>query len=81
VQAGYRAVLKSISDIPMTTIEPPSTSTRGHSRAGSQSSIAENSFTTVPLNYAPMTPSQRLKRNSEDSSLSEDERQPKRRAK
>ncbi|KAJ6544294.1 hypothetical protein B0H19DRAFT_1170253 [Mycena capillaripes] len=87
VQAGYRAVLKSIPDIPTPpTVEPPSTPTRGHSRASSMNSmINENSFTTVPLNYAPTTPSRNrdLKRARESGSLSSiesDERQPKRRA-
>ncbi|KAJ7683564.1 hypothetical protein B0H17DRAFT_1205071 [Mycena rosella] len=87
VQAGYRAVLKSIPDVPTTTIEPPSTPTRGHSRNPSSSSIAENSFTTVPLNYAPTTPGRRretVKRGLEEGgsvdSLEDDERQPKRQA-
>ncbi|KAJ7499848.1 hypothetical protein FB451DRAFT_1206806 [Mycena latifolia] len=85
VQAGYRAVLKSIPDVPTTTIERPSTPTRGHSRTPSSTSIAENSFTTVPLNYAPATPSRKresLKRDFDSSlsSLEGDERQPKRQA-
>ncbi|KAJ6598378.1 hypothetical protein DFH09DRAFT_1131650 [Mycena vulgaris] len=85
VQAGYRAVLKLIPDVPTTTIEPPSTPTRGHSRKPSASSISENSFTTVPLRYAPATPSRKresLKRSLEGdnsvSSLDDDERQAKR---
>ncbi|KAJ7688301.1 hypothetical protein B0H17DRAFT_1203108 [Mycena rosella] len=88
VQAGYRAVRKTIPDALTTTIEPLSTPTRGHSRNPTSSSIAENSFTTVPLNYAPTTPGRRretVKRALEEGgsvgSLEEDERQPKRRAK
>ncbi|KAJ7124520.1 hypothetical protein C8R44DRAFT_148982 [Mycena epipterygia] len=91
IQAGYRAVLKSIPDGATPKIEAPSTPTRGHSRTGSSSSIAENSFTTVPLNYAPTTPSHRrenlnLKRRHEGGShgslgsMKDDERSPKRRA-
>ncbi|KAJ7071732.1 hypothetical protein B0H15DRAFT_88799 [Mycena belliarum] len=88
VQAGYRAVLKSIPDIPTTTLSPPSTPTRGHSRkpSSSSASITENSFTTVPINFVPATPSRKrssLKR-SLDSSLSsfeDDERSSKRQAK
>ncbi|KAJ7683566.1 hypothetical protein B0H17DRAFT_1205073 [Mycena rosella] len=88
VQAGYRAVLKTIPDALTTTIEPLSTPNRGHSKNPSSSSIAENSFTTVPLNYAPTTPGRRretVKRALEEGgsvgSLEEDERQPKRHAK
>ncbi|KAF7324433.1 hypothetical protein MVEN_02641100 [Mycena venus] len=85
VQGGYRAVLKSIPDsFSSTTTEPPSTPKRGHSRTGSLTSISENSFTTVPLNYtAPSTPSRNLKRSRDGGSLGSiegDERQPKRQA-
>ncbi|KAJ7165634.1 hypothetical protein C8R43DRAFT_1061610 [Mycena crocata] len=84
VQGGYRAVLKSIPDVPTTSLESPSTPTRGHSRNASMTSIAENSFTTVPLNYAPTTPGRSLKRSHQGSgslsSLEDEERQAKRRA-
>lgn len=86
VQAGYRAVLKSIPELPTAKIEPPSTPTRGHSRTASLTSIQENPFTTVPWDYTPKTPSrsrQSLKRARDGGSLGsieDDERQPKRQA-
>ncbi|KAJ7775716.1 hypothetical protein DFH07DRAFT_901632 [Mycena maculata] len=83
VQAGYRAVLLSIPDIiPVTPVERPTTPTRGHRRSG-RSRIAENSFTTVPLDFVPSTPSRTRKRSHEPGSMSsieEDERESKRRA-
>ncbi|KAJ7799695.1 hypothetical protein B0H14DRAFT_2902501 [Mycena olivaceomarginata] len=86
VQAGYRAVLKSMPELPTAKIEPPSTPTRGHSRTSSLASIQENPFTTVPWDYTPKTPSrnrQSLKRAHDGGSLSsieDDGRQPKRQA-
>ncbi|KAJ7039439.1 hypothetical protein C8F04DRAFT_949938 [Mycena alexandri] len=80
VQAGYRAVLKSIPDVPTLQTQPPSTPTRGHSRTAS---LTENSFTTVPLNYAPTTPGRSLKRGHDGGSvgsLEDEDRQPKRQA-
>ncbi|KAJ7166004.1 hypothetical protein C8R46DRAFT_1192481 [Mycena filopes] len=87
VQAGYRAVLKSIPEFPSGLPEAPSTPTRGLSRTASLSSIGvqENSFTTVPLHYAPATPARGLKRARDGEggslgSIEEDERQAKRQA-
>ncbi|KAJ7476897.1 hypothetical protein B0H11DRAFT_2031118 [Mycena galericulata] len=74
VQAGYRAVLKSIPKHIPVAVEPPTTPTRGHVRSTS-SLIAENSFTTVPMNYG--TPSRGSKRGSL-SSLEDEEREVKR---
>ncbi|KAF7354636.1 hypothetical protein MSAN_01377100 [Mycena sanguinolenta] len=82
VQAGYRALLKK--EFSTTTVEPPSTPTRGHSRTASLNSISENSFTKVPINYGSPTPNRHrksLKRRRDDDSLEsleDDDRQPKR---
>ncbi|KAJ7740601.1 hypothetical protein B0H16DRAFT_1566945 [Mycena metata] len=79
VQAGYRAVLKSIPDVP-TLQTQPSTPTRGHSRTAS---LTENSFTTVPINYAPTTPARSLKREHDGGStgsLEDEDRRAKRQA-
>ncbi|KAJ7235299.1 hypothetical protein B0H12DRAFT_1027524, partial [Mycena haematopus] len=58
VQAGYRALLKKdfLATNSDTDTEPPSTPRR---RTASLGSINENSFTKVPLNYAPPTPSRK----------------------
>ncbi|KAK7053755.1 glycoside hydrolase family 3 protein [Favolaschia claudopus] len=80
VQAGYRAVLNSMSE-PAIEVEPPSTPPR-QPRGLSRGSVNESSFGQVPIDYVPTTPSRNLKRAHDSNSLGpdEEERGPKRQA-
>ncbi|KAF7300972.1 Glycoside hydrolase family 3 protein [Mycena indigotica] len=79
VQAGYRAVLKSIQD----EIMRPTTPTRtGHSRVSSFGSLDGNSLTRVPLNFSLATPGKPItgKRSLGSIDEGDDERSAKRQA-